>query len=206
MIKNIMFDLGGVIITLDPAQAVRRFKEIGIKDADKHLDTYTQNGIFGDLEKGKITAEEFRAALSDIAGHEVTYAQCLYAWKGYCKEIPQRNLHTLLKLRNEGYHTILLSNTNPFMMEWALSDSFDGKGNPLSHYLDALYMSYKCGVMKPDGRFFTKVLESEGITPEETLFLDDGKRNIEAAGRLGICTMLTENGSDWTTDIYKHLE
>ena len=49
-IKNIIFDLGGVILTLDPMQAVRRFEEIGVKDAVKRLDSYTQHGIFGDLE------------------------------------------------------------------------------------------------------------------------------------------------------------
>ena len=64
MIKNILFDLGGVIITLDPNQAVSRFKEIGLADADRRLDSYTQSGIFGDLELGKISAEEFRAGLS----------------------------------------------------------------------------------------------------------------------------------------------
>ena len=56
MIKNILFDLGGVIITLDQQQAIRRFQEIGLKDADQRLDAYTQEGIFGDLERGAISA------------------------------------------------------------------------------------------------------------------------------------------------------
>ena len=58
-VKNIMFDLGGVIMTIDQLSAVRRFKEIGLKDAEKRLDTYTQSGIFGDLEEGKISASDF---------------------------------------------------------------------------------------------------------------------------------------------------
>ena len=91
MIKNILFDLGGVIITLDPKQAEARFKEIGLADADRRLNTYTQSGLFGDLELGKIDAEGFRAGLSEIIGHEVTYEQCLYGWLGYCKDLPQRN-------------------------------------------------------------------------------------------------------------------
>lgn len=206
MIKNILFDFGGVIITLDPGRAVDRFKEIGLKDADKRLDTYTQSGIFGDLELGKISAEEFRAGLSDIIGHEVTGEQCLYGWKGYCKGVPQRNLDALLRLRADGYRLILLSNTNPFMMSWALSDDFDGNGHPVSYYMDAMYVSYKCGVMKPDERFFRKVLGDEGIEPGETLFLDDGIRNVEAAGRLGIKTFCPENGSDWTEKIFEYLK
>ena len=72
MIKNILFDLGGVIITLDQQQAIRRFQEIGLKDADQRLDAYTQEGIFGDLERGAISAETFREKLSELIGKEVT--------------------------------------------------------------------------------------------------------------------------------------
>ena len=68
MIKNILFDLGGVIMTLSHPDGVKRFKELGVKDAEKQLDPYTQTGIFGDLEEGKITAEEFRLALGEMVG------------------------------------------------------------------------------------------------------------------------------------------
>ena len=64
VIKNIVFDLGGVIMTLDPAEALRRFKALGLSDAERYLDAYTQSGIFGNLEEGKITAEDFRSKSS----------------------------------------------------------------------------------------------------------------------------------------------
>lgn len=206
MIKTILFDFGGVIITIDQSKAIRRYKEIGLTDAGQRLDSYTQTGIFGDLELGKIDAERFRAELSKITGTEITKEQCLYAWKGYVGELPRRNLEALRRLRAEGYRLVLLSNTNPYMMSWAMSPEFDGEGHSLSDYLDAAYMSYKCGVMKPDERFFRHVLDTEGIEPDETLFLDDGPRNVEAASRLGIHTFCTENGADWTDDIYKYLK
>ena len=66
MIKTIAFDLGGVIITIDQEQAISRFKEIGALDVEKWLDPYTQTGIFGDLEHGLITAEDFRRELSKL--------------------------------------------------------------------------------------------------------------------------------------------
>lgn len=204
-IKNILFDFGGVIITLDQPQAVRHFKEIGLADAEQRLDPYRQSGIFGDLEVGKINAEQFRSELSRMIGREVTYDDCMYAWKGYVGELPKRNLDILGKLRAEGYRLILLSNTNPYMMGWAMSDGFDGEGHSLEHYFDAVYMSYKCGVMKPDERFFRHVLDSENIVPQETLFLDDGQRNVEAAERFGIRTFRPDNGADWTEEIYKYL-
>lgn len=201
VIKNIAFDLGGVIMTLDPAEALRRFKALGLSDAERYLDAYTQSGIFGNLEEGKITAEDFRSKLSSLTGHELTFDECKHAWLGYRKDVPQRNLDLLKELRAKGYRLILLSNTNPFMMDWALSCEFDGKGSSLNDYFDALYLSYRLGIMKPAPDFFRQVLDNENILPEETLFVDDGPRNVEAAGKLGFITMCPDNGSDWTGEL-----
>lgn len=201
VIKNIVFDLGGVIMTLDPAEALRRFKALGLSDAERYLDAYTQSGIFGNLEEGKITAEDFRSKLSSLTGHELTFDECKHAWLGYRKDVPQRNLDLLKELRTKGYRLILLSNTNPFMMDWALSSEFDGKGSSLNDYFDALYLSYRLGIMKPALDFFRQVLDNENILPEETLFVDDGPRNVEAAGKLGVITMCPDNGSDWTGEL-----
>lgn len=201
VIKNIVFDLGGVIMTLDPAEALRRFKALGLSDAERYLDAYTQSGIFGNLEEGKITAEDFRSKLSSLTGYELTFDECKHAWLGYRKDVPQRNLDLLKELRAKGYRLILLSNTNPFMMDWALSSEFDGKGSSLNDYFDALYLSYRLGIMKPAPDFFRQVLDNENILPEETLFVDDGPRNVEAAGKLGFITMCPDNGSDWTGEL-----
>lgn len=201
VIKNIVFDLGGVIMTLDPAEALRRFKVLGLSDAERYLDAYTQSGIFGNLEEGKITAEDFRSKLSSLTGHELTFDECKHAWLGYRKDVPQRNLDLLKELRAKDYRLILLSNTNPFMMDWALSSEFDGKGSSLNDYFDALYLSYRLGIMKPAPDFFRQVLDNENILPEETLFVDDGPRNVEAAGKLGFMTMCPDNGSDWTGEL-----
>ena len=206
MIKNIIFDLGGVIITISQEEAVQRFKELGLKNAESHLNQYTQSGIFGDLEIGKITAEEFRDELSILVKRELTYDECKYAWLGYRKELPLRNLTILKRLKNEGFRIILLSNTNPYMMNWADSKEFDGYGHSLSYYFDATYRSYEVKFMKLDKRFFQYVLSSEQIRPEETLFIDDGTRNVEAAKELGIRTFCPKNGADWTKDIYNYLK
>lgn len=193
-------------MTIDQQQAIQRFKEIGLEDVEKQLDPYTQTGIFGDLEMGKISDEDFRQGLSEMIGHEVTWEQCRYAWLGYCKEVPQRNLDKLVALKEQGYRVVLLSNTNPFMMSWVMSEAFDGNGHSLEYYLDAAYMSYKCKVMKPDEMFFRKVLMSERLNPETTLFVDDGPRNVAAASELGIRTFCPENGADWTDELDKYLE
>ncbi len=206
MIKNIVFDLGGVIMTIDQNEALRRFKELGLADAERHLDPYTQTGIFGDVEEGKITAEQFRVELGKLIGRELTFDECKHAWLGYRKEVPQRNLDLLKKLRKDGYRLILLSNTNPFMMDWGLSNEFDGNGLSLKDYFDSLYLSFKIGVMKPNPAFFKHVLENEKINPAESIFVDDGKRNVEAASALGFNTFCPVNGSDWTGEFYKRLK
>lgn len=205
MVKNIIFDFGGVIVTLDHQEATRRFLALGLSDAVKQLDPYTQTGIFGALEEGKISAEDFRLELSSMVGHEVTFDECKYCWLGYRKEVPKRNLDVLKRLKSEGFRLILLSNTNPYMMSWAESNEFDGMGNSVHDYFDATYMSYLVGCMKPDRRFFSIVLQKENILPCETLFLDDGPRNVEMASSMGIHTFCPVNGQDWTIEIYDYL-
>ena len=206
MIRCILFDLGGVVITIDQDQAVKRFKEIGLKDAEKRLDPYTQSGIFGDLEAGAISAEQFRVELSKLVGRELTFQECRYAWTGYCKEVPQRNLETLLQLREQGYRIVLLSNTNPYMMDWALSNDFDGDGHSLKYYFDELYMSFQVKLMKPNDLFYRHVLRKEKLFPQECLFVDDGPRNVAAASQMGIQTFCPKNGADWTKEIYEYLK
>lgn len=205
-IRTIIFDLGGVVITLDPQQAVDRFKALGLADAEKRLDSYTQSGIFGDVEHGLITPEEFRKEFSKLVGHEVTHEECAFAWQGYAKEVPQRNLEALIRLRQEGYRVLLLSNTNPFMMEWVESPAFDGKGHPVSYYFDHCYLSYQMKLMKPSEDIFRAVLRNEKTFASECLFVDDGSRNVATASQLGMFTFCPENGADWTRDIYKYLK
>ena len=205
MIKNLIFDLGGVIITLAPDEALRRFKSLGLENAEEQMDAYTQMGIFGQLEEGKISAEAFREELSRQVGREVTYDECRHAWLGYVKEVPQRNLDALLRLRSEGYRLILLSNTNPYMMSWVRSTEFDGHGHSIDYYMDACYLSYQLGVMKPDTEFFHRVLMTEKIMASETLFIDDGPRNVATASQMGIRTYCPQNGADWTTTIYEYI-
>ena len=201
MLRNFVFDLGGVIITIDTAQAKSRFVEMGFKDMDSRLDAYTQQGYFGQLEDGSLSAEEFIAKASEETGRRLSFSDCKYCWLGYRKEVPQRNLETMLKLRRSGLRVIVLSNTNPFMMDWAESNDFDSLGHSIHYYADAVYQSYEMKVMKPAREAFSFMLEHEGIKPDETLFVDDGQRNVDAANSCGIHTLKAVNGEDWTQKV-----
>ena len=196
-IINIAFDLGGVVLALSYEQAVLRFEKIGLQNARQHLDAFEQKGIFGELESGQITSEDFRRELSLLVGRELTMDECYYAWHGYVDHVPQRNLGKILNLRQRGYKVCLLSNTNPFMMQWANRD-FDGQGHPISYFFDAMYLSYECKVMKPRRDIFELMLRGQHAQPKETLFVDDGVRNVEAAAALGIHTLCPQNNEDWT--------
>ena len=206
MIRNIVFDLGGVIMTICQEEAIKRFKSIGLKNVENYLNPYTQTDIFGDIEEGKISAEQFREKLSELIGKEVTYEECKFAWLGYRQDVPLRNLDILRKLKVQGYKLILLSNTNPFMMSWGLSGEFDGNGNSLESYFDSLYLSYKLGVMKPNKKIFQYIIDNEKIQPGESLFIDDGERNINAARLLGFKTLCPINGEDWTKELIELLK
>jgi putative hydrolase of the HAD superfamily len=203
---HVVFDLGGVVFRLDKMVAIQRFKEIGVERVEEFLDDYAQKGIFGDLEAGKLTAEQYRDELSCIVGKTLTMEQLEYAWTGYAAELYQRNFDALLRLRQEGFTVALLSNTNPFMMRWARSNGFDGHGNGLDHYFDRLYLSYEMRMMKPSLEIFKAMIDGEGTDPSNILFIDDSTRNCEAAAALGIQTLNPDNGGDWRSDVFSILE
>ena len=205
-INTIIFDFGGVIVRLSSDEAVRRFRELGLADAQQRLDKYHQSGIFGDLEEGKITAGEFQDQLSRLVGRTLTHQECAYAWQGYAAEVPGNVLKALTELRRKGYRLLLLSNTNPFMMEWAMSSRFDGKGHPVNDYFDKLYLSYQLKMMKPDERVFRQLLMDEDLTPGEVVFIDDGPRNVAVASQLGMTTICPGEDDDWTVELKQLLK
>ena len=206
MIKTVIFDMGGVVITIDHDEALKRFKEIGLTDAENILNPYMQGGIFGALEEGSMSEADYHQALEKMVGKKFSYDEIQHCWLGYMKEVPAKKLETIQKLREEGYRVILLSNTNPYVTDWTDSKDFSGDGHAIQAYFDALYRSYEVKYMKPDENFFRHVLSQEKLLPEDALFVDDGPRNCAAASELGIRTYCPANGYDWTEEIYQYLK
>lgn len=206
MIKTIIFDMGGVVITLDNGEAGKRFVELGLKNFNELMDPYKQNGINGDLEEGKLSEEEYRHKMSQMLGREVSFEELKHCWLGYVKEVPARKLMTLRNLKKQGYRVVLLSNTNPYMSSFTDSEEFSGDGHPIGDYFDAMYRSYEVKYMKPDENFFRYVLTQEKALPDECLLIDDGPRNCCAASELGIYTYCPQNGEDWCDKIYNYLK
>ena len=204
-ITNVVFDFGGVIAPADLGIVINKFKALGLENIEKYLNMVRQQGFFGDFETGLIDKEEFRVRVGREVGRDVSMDECRDAYMGFFSSVPERNLELFRKLRAEGYRLSLLSNTNPFIMEWALSKAFDGHGHSLDEYLDSIYVSYEMKVMKPDEKIFRMMLESEKVTPSQVLFIDDGPKNVAAARAIGINTIQATNGEDWTEDVLRYL-
>ena len=198
MIKTVVFDFGGILFDLDREGAVRAFERIGLSDANVRLDKYHQRGIFQLLEEGRLTPEEFETQLEPLCGRALTHDEVQQAWMGYVgAPVDRRKLDYIDDLRRRGYSVMLLSNTNPYIQEWADSASFTTWGRSLPSYMDRLFLSFQMGVMKPEPRIFLMMLDEAQLMPEETLFIDDGQSNVDAACRIGIQAINPGENVDW---------
>lgn len=204
-ITNVVFDFGGVIAPADLSVVIDRFKALGFANIETYLNLVRQEGFFGDFETGLIGEEEFRARVSKEVGRGVSMDECRNAYMGFFSSIPERNLSLMRRLRAEGYRLSLLSNTNPFIIEWSMSKAFDGHGHSLDEYLDSFYLSYEMKEMKPDERIFRMMLKAENVSPEQVLFIDDGPKNVEAARKIGLNVIQATNGEDWTPAVLSFL-
>lgn len=197
MIKNLLFDLGGVIMNLDRDRCVRAFEALGMKDANEVLGVYGQKGAFLALEKGEIGAEEFRNAIRPMFDHPVTDAEIDEAFNQFLLGIPVERLKALRQLRRR-YKVYLLSNTNPIMMEGFIAEQFRQEGMEMDDYFDGVVKSYEARCYKPDREIFDYTCEHCGIKPEETLFFDDSQANVDAARALGFYAELVPVGTEFT--------
>jgi putative hydrolase of the HAD superfamily len=195
-IKNILFDLGGVIITLNKQEALRRFTAIGFPNIEKYLGESRQEGIFLEYEEGKINPENFCKEFRRLANNEnISIEDIDYSWLGFLADIPPYKLELLKELRKK-YKVYLLSNTNPSVLKWASTSDFSPEGLPMQAYFDKCYLSFEIGCAKPDKEIFDFILKDSGMIPSETLFLDDGKKNIEIGKQLGFETYLVDQTED----------
>lgn len=207
-IKNLVFDLGGVLVEISLQGSVEAFKAIGFKDVEQYLNAYTQKGFIGDVEAGNISDEEFRQQVSRHVGREVSWEDCQRGWLGFMTEVKQANLDQLLKFKTMGYKIALLSNTNPFIARWFHSNEFDGRGHSLDDFIprEHQYLSFEQRSMKPGSKIFETMLTKERFNPDETMFIDDGTNNIKAAQELGIHAFQPVNGEVWGRSLENLLE
>jgi putative hydrolase of the HAD superfamily len=196
-IKNIVFDFGGVIADTNRDAAVRKFKEIGIGNIEEFIDPYRQKGLFRKIEDGSMSREDFYREICRLTGKNVAPEDIDQGWLDFLMPVEQRKLDHILELRKT-YTIMLLSNTNEIIMSWASSEKFSPAGKPLYYYFDEMYLSYKMGCMKPDAEIFNIMINSSGIRPAETFFIDDSEANIATAETLGFKTFWFKKENDFS--------
>lgn len=196
-IKNLLIDLGGVLINLDRQRCMDSFKKLGFADVEERLDIQQLHGIFLQQEKGLITSAEFRDEMRKMIGKEISDQQIDEAWNSFLIDIPDYKLDLLLKLRTK-YVVYLLSNTNEIHWQWACKNAFPYRTFKVEDYFEKTYLSFEMHMIKPEPEIFKAVIEDAGIEPQETLFIDDSEINCKAAQKLGISTYTPKAGEDWS--------
>lgn len=196
-IKNLIFDLGGVIIDIKRDNCVEALKELGMADADKFLGDYIQKGPFLQLENGSITAAQFRDEIRRHIPHPVTDAQIDEALGKFLIGIPVKRLR-MLEALHKNYRLYILSNTNPIMWDQGIKQFFESDGHTREYYFDGEVASFKAGCVKPDKEIFQYAIDNLGIDPAESVFFDDSTDNTRAAEALGFNTVHVAPGQDIT--------
>jgi len=202
-VKNIIFDLGGVLLNIDYMRTEQAFKDAGIENFHALFSQLNQTPLFEDLEMGKINEDTFVEAMLRAAEKPITRSQVIDAWNAMLLDFPLRRLQLLQQLRLH-YNIFLLSNTNS-IHEAAFNSALQrNNGIPnLSVVFDKVYFSHRVGLRKPMPEIFQLVLNDNGLQPEQTLFIDDSPQHVVAAGNLGIHTIYLEKGMTVEDDIFK---
>lgn len=184
-IKALIFDLGGVIINLDPSLTLASFHKLGL---DKETVTESMP-LFQDFEKGKISEAAFRDGLRELLNPGTTDAEIDAAWNHMLLDIPPERMELLRELRST-FRLYLLSNTNSIHKTAFVSyfeTTFHGQVWP--DQFDRIFYSHDMGMRKPDAEIFHKVLEETNHAAAECIFIDDSLPNVEAAQATGLYTV-----------------
>jgi glucose-1-phosphatase len=190
MLKNIIFDLGNVIIDIDFPRSEQELKRILTNDLEEKLYNINQNDLFLRYEVGNITETEFLATLKNISEHEVENQAIIDAWNAMLIGFKSARFEMLLRLAKK-YNLFVLSNTNKTHIDWVHNDLKNNHNivDYETNFFKKVYYSHEINLRKPNVEIYEYVLRDANLVAEETLFIDDNFDNIEAAKTLNIQTI-----------------
>lgn len=193
MIKAIVFDVGGVLVDLNMDRCLRAFREeLGFARIAEVLDPCHQRGLFEDLEAGRITPDQFRAAIlreSRPGAQPEEVDRCMFALLGGVKPESARAVLDVAAR----YPVYLLSNNNPITMPACLEQIRQAGVEP-SLFRD-MFVSAEMKMLKPSAEFYLEAVRRMGVKPEEVVFIDDSQRNVDGARAVGIDARLFVPGT-----------
>lgn len=187
--NTIVFDLGGVLIDLNVPRCVANFKRLmgeqnvrnvlGIDDEGEGVVAVSAATLqlMHDYEYGNITTDTFLSTLVEYCYAGTTPEQVREAWMSMLDNLPQEKLDYIASLRQAGYRTILLSNSN--QMHWdPIFEQFH-----LDRYFDRIFASHLLHMGKPSQEIFEHVEREAQIDSPHTVYVDDLEKNRAAGER-----------------------
>ena len=186
MIKNIIFDFGGVLLPIEISKTALEFERLGLSDFENIYSMKKQVRFFDDFEKGNIPASAFRSEIRTHYKRPLSAEEIDFAWNALLGELPPERFNFLKEL-GEKYNLYLLSNTNSIHYSAfinTLNQTF-GK-DQFEKLFVKTYYSFQMGSRKPDKRIFGMVIRDSGVNPQETVFIDDNLDNAMAAQNAGL--------------------
>ena len=192
-VKNIIFDLGGVLLNLNYHLTRKAFEDLGVQDFDAFYTQHKANPLFENLEVGAIEPEAFYEALGEAIGLTLTNGQIETAWNAMLLDFPAERLQWLDQIKNK-YNIYLFSNTNAihykaFTSIYAQTAPLIGLNTDFNHFFKEAHYSHTLGQRKPEVAAFEAVLAKSGLDSAQTLFIDDTISNIEGAQKAGLQTL-----------------
>jgi len=185
-IKNVIFDLGGVLLNIDYHLTIQAFVDIGMSNFQELFTQAQQSELFDKIEVGEISSDEFLAEIKALMPSYVSEVEIRTAWNAMLLDLPSERLDFLLAVK-EKYNTALLSNTNSIHLESFYKELKKVHNlKSLDDYFHKVYFSCDLGMRKPNPETFLRVCELEGFNPSETLFIDDTIQHVEGAKQAGL--------------------
>jgi FMN phosphatase YigB (HAD superfamily) len=187
-IQSVIFDLGGVLINLDPERTRQSFIKLGTPHFDQLFTVYKSTQLFYDLETGHVDPDTFIKTLQKETAKGTSEQDIVDAWNAMLLDFRLESLNFVNQLK-EKYPTFLFSNTNIIHY-----NSFQQTIKETTPYetVDALfhkaYYSHEIGMRKPVVDAYRYIINEKGLVAEETLFIDDNKDNIQGAREAGLQT------------------
>jgi glucose-1-phosphatase len=189
-IKNIIFDLGGVLIDIDYHKTAAAFKRLGVVNFDEQYSQAGADKLFEALETGTIAEEEFYERMHTYCYPSTTWQQIEDAWNEILLSFRPQSLQYLDEIKSR-YNIFLLSNTNAIHKRAFDKILKKETGfNSLDHYFIKSYYSHIIQQRKPYEATYHYVLNDGGMLATETLFIDDSPVNIAGAHKVGLKTHL----------------
>ena len=190
-IKNLIFDLGGVILDLSVDQTMEQFSALSGLDKQKVKDLYASTPGFEEYEKGLMNDKDFRDFVRTVFAVQSSDEEIDTCWNAMLLGLPIGKLN-LLETLKKNFSVYLLSNTNNIHINYINQKMLPGISqaeNSLDNYFHRAYYSHIMKKRKPNTDIFEQVLSENSLLAHETLFLDDNLPNIEGAKQLGIQTV-----------------